>query len=307
MEYPVGNRKFVCENQFVVKRKSMPLTKPRIEYIDVIKGFSILWVVIIHLPPMSLDWLYVGYRMPLFFFISGVFFRMRPFKVFFYRRINTLIVPFVFFYIITFLLTIVKYEVIAPQLSSVDYIGMGEFKEYATNFINLFKVSYDRINSPPMLINGALWFLIALFNIQMVYYALNKIIRNKYFLLSLCLIFHIIGKILSYYEINGLFYLAATSSFLIYYALGNIFISNLNEALNSRKKKYLLLIICLSILIPLSLLNPLSLSNYAGDTIVDKSIKNLLLNIRIVFFFPICFLFFKEIHQIIPLKLFRFF
>jgi hypothetical protein len=183
---------------------------------------------------------------------------------------------------------------------------MGEFKEYATNFINFFKVFYDR-NSPPLLINGALWFLIALFNIQMIYYGLNKIIRNKYFILGLCIIFNIIGKILSYNKINGLFCLAATLSFLIYYALGNIFISKLIEALNSRKKKYLLLIICLSILIPLSLLNPLSLSNYTGDTIVDKSIKYLLLNIRTVFFIPVCFLFFKEIHQIIPLKLFRFF
>ena len=48
--------------------------KKRIEYIDCIKGFCILWVVTIHLGENLPDWIMVPYRMPLFFFMSGIFF-----------------------------------------------------------------------------------------------------------------------------------------------------------------------------------------------------------------------------------------
>ena len=49
--------------------------KKRIEYIDCIKGLTILWVVVYHFGPENIpEWVTIGYRMPLFFFLSGIFF-----------------------------------------------------------------------------------------------------------------------------------------------------------------------------------------------------------------------------------------
>jgi fucose 4-O-acetylase-like acetyltransferase len=70
--------------------------KKRVKYIDIIKGFTILWVVLFHTRLNRYEdlWICVGYRMPLFFFLSGIFFRRRQLKEFLKKRINTILIPF---------------------------------------------------------------------------------------------------------------------------------------------------------------------------------------------------------------------
>lgn len=52
-----------------------PRTQNRIEYIDILKGFTIIWVLWMHMDLPEL--IYPSVQMPVFFFISGTFYRAK--------------------------------------------------------------------------------------------------------------------------------------------------------------------------------------------------------------------------------------
>lgn len=83
--------------------------KKRIQYIDLAKGFCIILVVAYHVNkafhfkqfPLFWDTLSV-FRMPLYFFLSGLFFKeYEGFFGFSLRKVNKLLIPFFFFHIVT--------------------------------------------------------------------------------------------------------------------------------------------------------------------------------------------------------------
>lgn len=266
-------------------------SKKRIEYIDAIRGFSILWVVVYHLGENVPDWLAVPYRMPLFFFVSGIFFKsQQSYGAFFSRRVNTLIVPFIFFYLLSWSFAITKYEIFALLFPHIGFEGIGSFREYSLAIMKLFRIHNENVHEP-LLLNGPLWFLIALFNIQIIYYFLTKIGRNKMFILTATVMLYITSMVFERNGINGLFYIQYTFHFLLYYALGNLFGKSLTDHIDNPKSKRLLLVFGLPFLAFLPLIP-------ADDFPV---INDLLLNIRIACFIPVVFIFFKTVHR------FRFF
>lgn len=50
-------------------------TQNRIEYIDILKGFTIIWVLWMHMDLPEL--IYPSVQMPIFFFISGAFYHAK--------------------------------------------------------------------------------------------------------------------------------------------------------------------------------------------------------------------------------------
>ena len=85
--------------------QATPATKQRIQYIDLAKGFCILLVVASHIlafyrTQLPYDSVLKCFRMPLYFFLSGVFFKQyENFGGFVKRKINKLLIPFLFFYV----------------------------------------------------------------------------------------------------------------------------------------------------------------------------------------------------------------
>ena len=83
----------------------MQSTTKRIEYIDLAKGMCILLVVLSHMMAyykvsFPYDSVLKCFRMPLYFFLSGVFFKQyEGFWGFFKRKVNKLLIPFAFFYL----------------------------------------------------------------------------------------------------------------------------------------------------------------------------------------------------------------
>lgn len=79
----------------------------RIDYIDLAKGFCIIFVVMNHVSDYyKLDlWIndfITAFRMPLYYFLSGVFFKTyNGFSNFLKKKTNKLLIPFVFFYLVT--------------------------------------------------------------------------------------------------------------------------------------------------------------------------------------------------------------
>ena len=85
--------------------------KGRIDFIDLAKGFCIIMVVYYHVytkvyPPSPIDGAISIFRMPLYFFLSGLFFKTyEGFCGFLKRKINKLLIPFLFFSSIVLLLS----------------------------------------------------------------------------------------------------------------------------------------------------------------------------------------------------------
>lgn len=126
--------------------------------IDVIKGLAILCVVWAHLQGFLTREIYI-FHMPVFFFISGMFFRNKP--KFIYSKVRSLLLPYCLFNI----------------AFAVTYLIQGG------EFINRIKLFSCTLTST---IDGPTWFLIALFNINIAYWILDKIFKNKKLLLPAC-------------------------------------------------------------------------------------------------------------------------
>lgn len=77
-----------------------PTSSKRIDYIDLIKGIAIIGVVWSH--TVHPQWYNVTYINALFFFLSGFFFKEEPFPAFLKKKVKTLIIPFTFFYLLSY-------------------------------------------------------------------------------------------------------------------------------------------------------------------------------------------------------------
>lgn len=135
--------------------------RQRIEFIDLAKGFCIILVVVRHimiscgcnvdLPGLD------NMRMPLYFVLSGLFFKdYGGFIQLLVKKLNKLLIPFLFFYIGSYLIFYIS-ECVAP----------GLLKTRANGILDAFTQRYW--------FNGPIWFLLGLFwaNIMFCVVSLN--------------------------------------------------------------------------------------------------------------------------------------
>jgi len=126
--------------------------KKRYENIDFMKGVCILLVVATHLDlPILSHASFSLFRMPLYYFLSGIFFsRYDGFRTFLIKKTNNLIIPYLFFSIFTLVAILVFYF-------GKDW-SLGE--------------AYTE--SGP-LHNGPIWFLVSLFEVGIIMYFVSAI------------------------------------------------------------------------------------------------------------------------------------
>lgn len=135
-------------------------TKKRIEFIDLAKGVCILLVIADHcgaLPPLP------GFevvQMPLFFILSGLFFKEYGcFANFLIQKINRILIPFLFFYLLGYV-AFYLIQMIAPQLLITEARGIFDLFDNRQFF------------------NGPIWFLLALFWLNVILYGIVKSVQN---------------------------------------------------------------------------------------------------------------------------------
>lgn len=134
----------------------MVSTKQRIEYIDIAKALGVLLVLAGHtgLPLLFRSWIY-SFHMPLFFFVSGIWFRKRAWKDSLIRGIGSYLIPYIG-YSITFLC-----------LNGVLYRDLTLLKE------NLHDTLVGKGSC------NVLWFLWSLFVVEMSYRLLAEVVHKK--------------------------------------------------------------------------------------------------------------------------------
>lgn len=150
--------------------------KKRIEYIDLMKGICISFVVFFHCGVVfkgdheSYNNYFQVFRMPLYFFLSGFFFKVNEgFYTLFVKKINNLFLPYMFFSS----LILIVYKLL-PNYT----VDMSDWKYYLFCFLEPY--------------NYPLWFLRSLFIVYMLYYLLCVYIKNIIYRIGLSFLFSVI-------------------------------------------------------------------------------------------------------------------
>ena len=191
----------------------------RIAYIDLAKGFCICLVVFFHTKGVLgchyvLDPFFASFRLPLYFFLSGLFFKdYGSFRNFLIKKTNRLLIPFFFFYII--------FSVIVPNAL---HIFFGKTFETVVGWSSLWAFIY-----PGVFPNIPIWFLWCLFIVNVLFWFL-RIIAMKYgschkdvLLLVLCLITGLTGYLLLEYDVMNVGYILSALLYLPFFYIGYIF------------------------------------------------------------------------------------
>ncbi len=146
------------------------ISKLRLNYLDIAKGIGIILMIIGHI---AAEYEYIRkfilcFHMPLFFIISGYFFRHRENKECLKYIFKRLIIPYIIMSILIILYKVVRLamnESYSEILSTIKTLSMASL--YGSGSIEAFNIS----NIGPM------WFLLAL---AFAIYFMNNIYNTKY-------------------------------------------------------------------------------------------------------------------------------
>lgn len=239
--------------------------KQRIDYIDLAKGICILMVVLLHvLGDLSGTLVEVMdlFRMPLYFVLSGLFFKTYGgFYFFIKKKVNKLIIPFLF----VFLFIILPFSLLLDKMNGVEI-----------TIESLLWKEKGRLN---LGINGASWFLLCLFVVNLYFYVIFLLTKQNVKVITIVVI--ICGFLGYFLNINDLFLplwfdsaLTALPFFLFGYYLRN-YSSLIYE--KRAKVEFLYFLFSFIVLIGIHLYNRLDASGIIiyGDNIFDISITSL--------------------------------
>lgn len=215
------NKKISIRREMITMKND----KKRLTYIDISKGLCITLIVLRHSPgDYGFLWL-LQLTLPLFYFVSGLFFSPKDcIKVMLSKKINKILIPFFFFYITSYLFHILAIK--AGFLGSENRVPFWNF------------LSGGFFNNP-------LYFLLTLFWINIVLYSICHLSSNYYIQAILVLLFSIVGY---HSQGNCWAYLNASLSALPFFYLG--YISKKIDIFNLKMRPTIfLLLICISLYI----------------------------------------------------------
>ncbi len=158
--------------------------KKRINWIDMLKGWGMILVMLAHAPlPEELRKYIYSFHMPLFFFISGYLFTINKYsniREFIKSKFKSLIIPYFIFSIFNYLFWLVFRQFANNNTDNI-------LKPFIGSFIGIRGTEWT-------LCNGTLWFVLALFISEMWLYIILKYLKNNNQNITICLvIFSLIG------------------------------------------------------------------------------------------------------------------
>lgn len=214
--------------------------KKRIEYIDLAKGICIIMVVLYHLAKfydttLMVNGLFKLIRMPLYFFLSGVFFKeYGGFFDFLKRKTNKLLIPFAFWYL--------SLSVCVPFVLYYLF-GYVSDRMNGTNFLGLLTSFWTKEDFP----NSAIWFLLCLFFVNLLFYSVYLISslfksHKSLSLFGLSIIIAGIGFLLCFKKINLPAFIDSSLTSLPFFCFGYLIRNHTTVLVPNKYDKHLLLI-----------------------------------------------------------------
>lgn len=185
----------------------MNSVEKRIEWVDLLKGIAILWLILYHLHVF--EWM--RSPVPVFFFLSGLFFSEgKSLGMFVKKKAKALLVPLLFFFVL---------GVAASMLYAVLLNESFSFPPL-WRFATLIPADAEVTN--PMGV-GAIWFLMSLFEIYVIYYLLRMVSKSPWWLIAASILLFLVSCItMGYYAHGSLFYLLYTFQFCIFFCLAEL-------------------------------------------------------------------------------------
>lgn len=194
------------------------MPKQRITYVDTLKGICILLVVFMHcgLPADSSNEIvrHINdalrtYRMPTYYFLSGIFFKTYTgLNEFARRKVNNIIIPLIFFYILNIIGSILY--------SFCSSMAMGQSFNYEWDkILDVFYRTELRIQAVI-----PLWFLLSLFWANLIFYVLRAKFNDLVVFVSVALL-AIMGFLLGAYNIKLPLFFTTSLVGLPYFVLGH--------------------------------------------------------------------------------------
>ena len=183
------------------------INNQRIDYIDTLRGLCMLSIVWYHTDHP--DFLNYPYYNATLFFVSGLLFKPTPLGTFFKKKFFTLLIPFVFFYLIYY-----------GFLLATNYAKFHTIsKEIVFSILDVFRL-YSGTDGYTC--NYPLWFIGALFWIQLMTNLMNQILKKPTIILIVALVIYILG--VEYVDyVPTPFMIGRSFTFLIYYVVGYVF------------------------------------------------------------------------------------
>ena len=160
--------------------------KKRVDYIDVLRGIGIIYMVLGHINfGAQFDHYIHAFHMPLFFFVTGLFYRREslPYWPFLKKMTKQLILPYLIWGIV--ILSFSFLTKMGLRTSMIEAIG------------NFFTTNNNGIP-----IAGALWYLTCLYFSQIILYFLNRIFKKEWTFGISCMIVFMLGIVLHHFQIT---------------------------------------------------------------------------------------------------------
>jgi len=181
------------------------MSDKRLGYIDLIKGFGILIVVLGHAMIPRSPWIY-SFHVPLFFFISGFMYKDIPLVLNITAKLKKIYFPFVIFNVITWLFFYL--------ISLMKHIAVDN-----SYYANLYRTVIGFDISVPQ--NGPLWFLLCLFSVSVIYIFIS-LLKSEYLRFAFVVAFSAFGYFISQKYSDLPFKIETAMMMIPYFYLGNL-------------------------------------------------------------------------------------
>lgn len=147
--------------------------KRRIDFLDLARGWVIFLVVWVHADHPF--WVTPNFVNAFFFFLAGFFFKKIPFKVFMGKQVKGLLVPFLFFYVLSYPFRIILHYWDYRTLEGFDWACIFDLFDCASRSDYLF-------------VNVPLWFILCILVMRFYYWFLCTLPRKLLWGIALALL-----------------------------------------------------------------------------------------------------------------------
>jgi fucose 4-O-acetylase-like acetyltransferase len=185
----------------------MIIKNSRIEYIDFLKGFLLMEICFSHFGylPSLFNFLFIptgSIYVPTFFLISGLLFNEDvAFLIFLNKKVKTLLIPYIFFFAVFVALDWNIYLKTSETLSSILKVLIGA-------------------GGPPK--SSPIWFIIKLFEVNLLYFLITYTHSNMYIRFILILFCSILGYLFYLYSIKLVLGLDVILSSVLLFGVGHL-------------------------------------------------------------------------------------